>query len=220
MPLPQTLPRLERQCLADIAYARLRGWILDGTLAAGEALRDESLAAALGMSRTPVREALQRLENEGLVLTSAARRTYVSPVSLKQAREIYPIVSTLESMAARGALGAMNAAALRRMRAANDRLAEALRAGDAQAATEADMAVHSAFIARCGNDELARLLTEMKSKVIRLEHAFWGAADRSPSVRDHDELIDAFARGDIDAALAVLARNWERGLAWVTTGHE
>src|SRR5579883_1174300 len=73
MPVPETIA-VSRVCLRDEAYDRLRDWILDGTLAPGEPLRDEALAEALGMSRTPVREALQRLEDDGLAVTTANRR--------------------------------------------------------------------------------------------------------------------------------------------------
>src|SRR5215467_13805791 len=101
MPVPASAIPLTRRCLSDDAYAQLRDWIIDGVLVPGEALRDEALADALGMSRTPVRDALQRLENEGLVVTTSNRRTSVSPVTLKQARDIYPITMTLEALALR-----------------------------------------------------------------------------------------------------------------------
>lgn len=216
MPVPATTTPLTRRCLSDDAYAQLREWIIDGTLAPGEALRDEALAEALGMSRTPVRDAVQRLENEGLVVTSSTRRTSVSPVTLKQARDIYPITATLEAFALRLALPVIDVSALAAMQTANEDLAAALVAGDAGAATLADEAVHQGFIACCGNDELRALLAELKAKVRRLERAFWGWEDRMPSVRDHDELITALAVRDGATAERVLARNWDRGLAWIT----
>ena len=216
MPVPSTAEPLTRRCLSDDAYARLRDWIIDGTLAPGESLRDEALAEALGMSRTPVRDALQRLENEGLVITSSNRRTSVSPVTLKQARDIYPITATLEAYALRLALPHIDDTALDAMRVANAALSAALAVGNAGSATLADEAVHGAFIACCGNDELRALLADLKAKVRRLECAFWGWADRTPSVQDHDELIAALAARDLAAAERVLARNWDRGLAWIT----
>ena len=216
MPVPASAVPLTRRCLSDDAYAQLRNWIIDGTLAPGESLRDEALAEALGMSRTPVRDALQRLENEGLVVTSSTRRTSVSPVTLKQARDIYPITVALEVMALRLALPLMDAPALDAMRAANAELAAALAAGNAAVATLADEAAHGAFIARCGNDELQAMLADLKAKVRRLECAFWGWADRTPSVRDHEELIAALEARDGETAERVLARNWDRGLAWIT----
>lgn len=215
MPVPETAP-VSRVCLRDAAYDRLRDWILDGTLAPNEALRDEALAEALGMSRTPVREALQRLEDDGLVMTTATRRSFVSPVTLTQAREIFPIVEALETLAVGLAAGRMDEASLEAMRAANARLAAALEAEDATAALEADTALHTILIERTGNGELIALLTDLRSKVRRIERTFWGGADRRDSVRDHEELIAAFATGDGEAARTIIQRNWRRGLEWIS----
>jgi DNA-binding GntR family transcriptional regulator len=206
---------MPRICLNDAAYDRIRDWILDGTLAPGEALRDEALADTLGMSRTPVREALRRLEEEGLVVTTATRRSYVSEVTIKQAREIYPIISVLETMAVRLALPHIDAAALDAMRAANRELAAALADGDPAAATAADEAIHSAFAAECGNDELIAMLADLHTKIRRIERAFWGSADRTPSLDDHEEIIAALEARNARQAERMLARNLARGLAWI-----
>jgi DNA-binding GntR family transcriptional regulator len=216
MPVPPTPETLSRVCLRDAAYARLRDWIIDGTLAPDEPLRDEALAEALGMSRTPIREALQRLEDDGLVVTTATRRTFVSPVTLAQAREVFPIVAELEALAIRLAAPRMDGEAFAAMRVANERLAAALAVEDAWAALEADTALHGGFVSRAGNTELLGVLDELKSKVRRIEYVFWGGSDRTPSVRDHDELIGALETGDIALAQRVLARNWERGLDWIS----
>lgn len=215
MPLPEASAAVERVCLRDAAYARLRDWILDGTLAPDEQLRDEALAKALGMSRTPVREALQRLQDDGLVTTMSTQRTFVSPVTLTQAREVYPMVATLEAMALRLAVPHITGEALSEMRAANDRLAAALRLENAGAALDADLALHAAFVRLSGNGELVATLSALKSKVRRIERVFWGSEDRTPSVQDHKELIVALKSGDGEAARVTLARNWERGLSWI-----
>lgn len=77
------------------------------------------------------------------------------------------------------------------------------------------MALHAAFIERSGNHELIAVLDDLKSKVRRIDRAFWGTSDRSDSLRDHDELIAAFRAHDSRTAQRVLARNWERGLSWL-----
>jgi DNA-binding GntR family transcriptional regulator len=214
MPLPEAVA-VSRVCLRDEAYIRVRDWILDGTLAPGEPLRDETLALALGMSRTPVREALQRLEEDGLVLTTAKRRTSVSPVSLQQAREIFPMVAALEELALQYAEPKLDDSVLRAMDEANVLLAEALKARDAGAALAADTAFHGVFIERCGNSELISVLGDLKFKVRRIDRAFFGSADRSASLVDHQELIAAIKRGDRSGARRLLMRNWERGLRWI-----
>jgi DNA-binding GntR family transcriptional regulator len=216
MPVPERAEAVERVCLRDAAYDRLRAWILDGTLAPGEPLRDEALAEALGMSRTPIREALARLAEEDLVVTAPNRRTSVSPVTLAQAREIYPMVAALEALALALALARMPPETLDRMRAANTRLAEALRACDARAALDADRALHGEIIAASGNRELQATLEQLECKVQRIERAFWGAADRTPSLSDHAELISCLEARDAKRAQRALTRNWERGLAWIS----
>ena len=83
----------------DEVYAALLEWIVDGTLGPGERVRDKELAEALGVSRTPVREALQRLEDAGLVETSASRWTRVASLDVAQAEQVYPVVWSLEALA-------------------------------------------------------------------------------------------------------------------------
>src|SRR5258705_11725387 len=137
MPLPPTTAPLARVCLRDVAYAQMRDWIIDGTLQPEEPLRDEALAEALGMSRTPIREALQRLEDDGLVVTTTARRTFVSPVTLTQAREVFPIVAALEGLAGRLVVAHMADPALDESAAPNAYLAGALASTDPAAALAA-----------------------------------------------------------------------------------
>ena len=105
--------------------------------------------------------------------------------------------------------------ALDTMRAANQELAAALEAGDPAAATAADEAIHHAFAACCGNDELIAMLGDLHCKVRRIERAFWSAADRTPSVRDHKELIAALRASDLETAQRILERNWRHSLLWI-----
>lgn len=216
MPVPETAPTLTRVCLRDAAYLRLRDWIVDGTLAPDEQLRDEQLADALGMSRTPIREALQRLEDDGLVVTTATRRTFVSPISLNQAREVFPMVAALEGLAVQLAVTHLSDGAFSEMREANTALADALAREDAGAALEADTALHAVFIQNTGNVELTQALADLKCKVRRIERAFWLGTDRTESLRDHDELIHSLSARDVATAQTVLHRNWERGLLWIS----
>jgi DNA-binding GntR family transcriptional regulator len=105
------------------------------------------------------------------------------------------------------------------MRAANARLAEALRVWDTGAALTSDRALHGTFIAASANGELRTTLHALECKVQRIERAFWGAADRTASLTDHAELIGAIEARDAECAQRALARNWERGLAWVSPDH-
>src|SRR5579864_5094934 len=99
MPLPQCQTRLPRTLARDEAYEKLREWIIAGTLHPGETLRDQEIAERLGVSRTPVREALRRLDDEGFVETALNRWTRVAPLDLKKALEIYSVIEALEVFA-------------------------------------------------------------------------------------------------------------------------
>jgi DNA-binding GntR family transcriptional regulator len=81
MPVPPAANKLEKSLMRDDVYSRLRDWIITGTLEPGEKLRDADLAEQLGVSRTPVREALRRLEDEGLIETKQNAWTRVAPVT-------------------------------------------------------------------------------------------------------------------------------------------
>ena len=88
--------KIQRTFVRQEAYAKLRDWILEGTLAPGAQLRDKELAEQLGVSRTPIREALLRLEGEGLVKTKPNCSTLVTPIDFQHAFHLYSIVWTLE----------------------------------------------------------------------------------------------------------------------------
>ena len=87
MPIPESGPKISRTLARDDAYNKLRGWIIDGTLKPEEVLHDQHIAALLGVSRTPVREALRRLEDEGLVETALNRWTRVAALDLNRTAE-------------------------------------------------------------------------------------------------------------------------------------
>src|SRR4051794_21624181 len=137
MPVPAEDPS-SRVLLRDSAYVRLRDAILEGTFAPGEQLRDVELASWLGLSRTPVREALARLAEQGLVESAPNRWTRVTPIDRTQGRHAFQVVAALHSLAAELALPQTGDRELREMKAANRRLAAAFRSGDVAAAVAAD----------------------------------------------------------------------------------
>lgn len=209
MPIPTTAQSLERPILREAVYEQLRDWIIAGVLEPEEVLRDQELAERLGVSRTPVREALRRLEDEGLVETAKNRWTRVKLVNLEQARQIYPIVRALELLALELALPHLTKADFAEMQAANQELQAALERRDPDAATRADVRLHSVVIGRSQNPELVAMLAGLKRKYTLLERLYFGSASLGGrSVRDHGRLIRALKKGDLEAAKALLAENW------------
>ncbi len=141
MPVPQNRGLVSRSLLRESAYRAIRDAIVDGTLAPGERLNDGDLVAWLGVSRTPVREALARLEQAGLVRTKPGRYTIVSPLDVRAVRAAQSVTSAMHELAVREAVPQVDAVELDAMREANARFADALRRNDAEAALEADDAV-------------------------------------------------------------------------------
>ena len=125
MPLPQSESKLSRTLAREEVYGRLRAWIIDGRLRPGELLRDQDIAATVGVSRTPVREALRRLEDEGLVETALNRWTRMAPIDVEKAAEIYAIVEALELFALGTAIKRLTAQDITRMREANQAMRHA-----------------------------------------------------------------------------------------------
>lgn len=213
MPVPEGVEKLQPRLARDEAYASLRGWIVEGTLEPGERLRDSDLAAALGVSRMPVREALRRLEDEGLVQSSASRWTRVADLDTGQAENVYPILWLLEALALSSAEGSLTRENLEEMEEANARLERALAKGDAVGASRADGDFHRVFVERCANAELIRIVADMKAKVRRLETAYFGEdtlGDRS--LAEHREIVEALRAGDRERAAELVKTNWRASL--------
>jgi DNA-binding GntR family transcriptional regulator len=213
MPLPKRIDPIGRPLVRDRVYAALRDWIVRGTLRPNEKVRDTDLAARLGVSRTPVREALQRLEDEGFVRTAPNRWTRVSPLDVADARRLYPIIWTLEALAVRIAGARLDARDLRELADANDRLARALRQRNASAASSADRSFHAALVRRAQNEELSRILEDLKTKLQRLENTYFqGSIVARPSVLEHGRILDALRHHRIEQAAQALEANWRNSL--------
>ncbi len=213
MPLPDA-PRIpEKRLMRDDVYAQLRDWIIEGTLTPLEKLRDIELAERLGVSRTPVREALRRLEDEGLIETKQNAWTRVAGVDASLAARIYPILRVLEPLALEVSFPDFTAEDILGMRALNARVEAALRRGDARIAAIQDTELHDTWTGACGNPELINIIRDLKTQHIRLEIAYWGGQSALESVAEHARLIAALEARDLKSAQRALEVNWTRALS-------
>src|SRR3954471_634152 len=130
MPVPEKRGAVERHLLRDEAYRALSEAIVGGTLAPGEVLHDDELCSWLGLSRTPVRGALLRLEEEGLVETAPQRFTPLKPLMEGGARPLFPVLAALHGLATELAVPRLEPAQLARLRQRNDQHIAALNARD------------------------------------------------------------------------------------------
>jgi DNA-binding GntR family transcriptional regulator len=187
----------------------VRDAIVDGTLSPGEQLRDQELAAWLGVSRTPVREALLRLQQAGLVSSLPGRSTTVTSLDTRAARDAQAVVASMHELAVREAVGQLTADDLGRMRDANSRFEAALRAGDADAALDADDELHGIPVAAAGNAALAAVLDQFTPVLRRVERLRFESLSGRGSVALHARLIDLCEAGERDAAAEVSRETWQ-----------
>ena len=221
MPIPTKTKQLNRALMRDEVYNTLLQWILEGELRPGEKLLDTALAENLGVSRTPVREALKRLEDKELVEAAANRWTRVTPITIDAAEQIYPIIWTLEELAVSLALPSLAAKDLTQMRQANADLAEALRQVDPVGASKADARFHDVFIRRSQNPFLIGILEDLKIKHRRLEVIYFeGTMCASDSVAEHRRIVAALQNEDLRQARACIRSNWTFSLARLRTNPE
>ena len=202
------LEPIDRVSLRARVYDLLLRAIVSGELEPGERVRDQEIAAQLGVSRTPVREALQRLEDEGLVETRRGSLTRIMPLDTPAARDTFPLVAALHAFATRAATPQLTPADIAALRAANDALAAALSAGDVMGAIAADDRFHLRFVQSARNSELAPTLDRLTPKIRRLEVAQFGSLAGRRSVEQHAAIIVAVEQRDAHLAAELVEQNW------------
>ncbi|RSD14894.1 GntR family transcriptional regulator [Amycolatopsis eburnea] len=206
--LDVSLSKVTRPLLRDEAYDRIRQAIVDGTLPPGTPLRDGDLAEQLGLSKAPVREALRRLADDGLAESKPQSYTRVSDVMSRDVIDARQIVRVLHEFAVREAAPRCRPADVADMRAANDRFAKAIEAGDVKAAVDADDELHAIPVRLAGNAAVAATLDRYTPLLRRLEHARFSSASAWNSVLRHTKLIDALEAHDTATAVSVIATIW------------
>ena len=204
------LAPLPRTSLANGAYEVLLQAIVSGTLAPGARIRDGELAAQLQISRMPVREALKRLESEGLVETIPNRETRVAPIRAERAAQAFPVIAALHALGTRLGVPALSAADDRRMESLDRDRARALRKGDVIAAIEFDDGFHGVLLAAARNDELIRALDRLMPQIRRLDVLHFTQLAREGAGRDHAEVLAACRRRDAHTAAELVEANYLR----------
>ncbi|WP_086616698.1 GntR family transcriptional regulator [Erythrobacter tepidarius] len=198
---------------SERAYAAIRAHLLSGQVKAGEQLTEDQLTQITGVSRTPVREAVRRLENELLLVRSDTKRLFVADWSRDDIEEMFTLRQMLECHAAERAARRMTPGQLAEMEAVNRELkaAIALPEPDVARFLDANRAFHDAIIAAAASPRLGQMLARLVEAPVVLRTArTYSPEDLRQSARDHDELIAAFAAGDPEWARAVMGSHLRR----------
>jgi DNA-binding GntR family transcriptional regulator len=202
--------RAIRKPLSEHAYEQIRDAIVVGELTPGGRIRDQDLAAQLGISRTPVREALRRLTDEGLVLTEPNSATRVAPIDRDQAAEAFPVLAVLHGLATRLGVPALTPKDDESLRRINRERRAALARGDALGAIALDDGFHGVLVDASGNLELARAIERLMPKIHRLDVLHFGALAHDEAEDDHEPIIAACAARDADRAAQLVEASFLR----------
>lgn len=214
MPIPLVQKgAIPRTTAKERIYHTLRQWIIAGTLEPGERLNDVELAHYFSVSRTPVREALQLLEEQKLVRVVPSSGTYVAPIDEEDMLHVYQLLIGLQTMALELALPSMTPEDMERLEALNETFLACVKAGTAEDASGADYEFHHALCGLAGNPYLVEFSDQLELQARRNENRFFRESEALyDSYEGHKRILAALAAGDLAAAKAELRLNWDVSL--------
>ena len=215
-PVPEPV---SRQSTAAIIAARLRDAITRGAFPPGAQLGEVDLASQLGVSRGPLREAMQRLVQEGLLRGERHRGLFVVELGIEDVRDIYVARLAVEQAAARMVLNDRQQAAVVALTVAQQSIVSAAAAGDPVRLADADQDFHTTLVHASGSPRLQRmaltLLAETRMCLVALQ-----ATGPAPEllVQEHQALLDAVARGEESTLLSLLGAHMADAVARIEAG--
>lgn len=191
--------------LRDVVFNTLRHAILKGELEPGERLMEIALAQKLGVSRTPIREAIRKLELEGLVVMVPRKGAEVADITEKDLRDVLEVRTALEELSIELAMKNMNDDDYKQLREANELFAKDSEGDDLIKIAEADVAFHEIIYMATGNKRLIQMINNLREQMYRYRLEY--IKDKSTHARlveEHNKIIDAMKKNDIIAAKAAI----------------
>jgi DNA-binding GntR family transcriptional regulator len=208
-------PRLtkieDHRTLRERIVESLRNAIMDGSLPAGSRVAEPDLAERFGISRTPIREAFRQLESEGFLAVVPRKGAVVAPLSAKDVSDFYEVKAILEGYAARRAATRVGAEGIARMERLNAEMSQAAAARDSRRVHDLHNEFHEVFLDACGNDRLAMIVRGLVLQFRRFRLLLAMPGRIEGILRQHQEIIEAFRKGDADQAEALVRKNAEYG---------
>jgi len=203
---------LARRPLREDIYQALLERLLDGTLEPGRRINEKELCAELGVSRTPLREALIRLEQDGFLRNDMARGFTVQPLSASEIRDLYPIIWTLEALAVRLSPKEAIRSTLPNLERILEEM-ETIEAGDFAGVENLDVEWHASLRVACGNEKLQELVGGLRQLIRRYDFAYKrDPALRRNSINQHKQILGALHDGDLDGAVDLIKDHWRHGM--------
>jgi len=203
--------QIPRATFASMVGERLRSSIIDGTLPPGSQLNEVELAASYGVSRGPVREALQRLIQEGLLRSAPHRGVFVPVMSSEDIDDIYLAREALEAAAVRRIVGTPRAAsAYKDLDRIVRTMSQAEAAGDWETVANRDLDFHTELVSAAGSQRLERMFTTVISETrLCLSVLTTAEGRRDDLVDEHRKVSEMIREGDTEGAVAVLKKHFD-----------
>lgn len=187
--------------LRDVVFNTLRQAILTGELKPGERLMEIHLADRLGVSRTPIREAIRKLELEGLVVMIPRKGAQVARITEKNLKDVLEVRRALDMLAVRLACSRMDDEYKKQLREACDEFARVVKNNNTKDITEADVRFHDIINKATGNDRLIQLVNNLAEQMYRYRLEYIkDAAYHNRLVTEHEEIYSAIMDGDEERA--------------------
>ena len=181
--------------LREVVFDVLRNAITSGLLQPGERLMENQLAEQLRVSRTPVREAIRKLEQEGFVVMAPRRGTYVADISIRDINEVFEIRSALEVLAAGLAAERIGEDDLEHLERLLVEIGEYIEKGDTAKIVEADCRFHDILYGATNNKTLAAIISNLREKLTVFRTISYGYPGRAKrSLEEHRRIVEALAR--------------------------
>ena len=211
----ETQVTINSKSLREQVYEYLRGELHSGRLIPGSTINLTLISKRLGVSKTPMRDALLQLDAEGFVTISPRRGVFVNPVSLDDVRHSYEIVGALEAAVIFAVFDQIENTHIEKMKLNNINLKAALEGDDFQSYYLLNIAFHHVFLDLSDNKMLQRIIMPIRQRLYDFPRRRYIKEWELRNCGDHDDLIDAIERGDRNAAVNV----W-RDVHWSFTGYE
>jgi DNA-binding GntR family transcriptional regulator len=204
------LPPITRRTLHAEVASRLRDLIIEGRLAPGARINEGQIGMQLGVSRTPLREAIKTLVSEGLVEIVPAKGAMVRVFSEEDVAQTLEALKIIEQNAGRLACQRASAAELAQIQALHEQMLAQYEKRQRLDYFKLNQAIHSAIVAASGNDILAELHTTLQARIKRARFVGNGEPEKwAGAVAEHAEMADALARRDAEALAEVLGRHMD-----------
>lgn len=202
--------------LRDVVFNTLRQAILHGEMEPGERLMEIQLAQKLGVSRTPIREAIRKLELEGLVIMIPRKGAEVAHITEKDMRDVLEVRCTLEELAMSLACKNVTDEYLEELKAANKVFEAAIVSKDIVSIVDADVSFHDVIYAMTDNARLIQIINKLREQMYRYRLEYIkDARNHSILINEHNDIIAKLSDRDIEAAKSVMRQhinNQEKGI--------